>query len=148
MLARYLDDREITTKAINEFRIDMLTRDKRRSGRSTPGKGKLSVFTVRTVLITVRHFCKWMYANQYLDNDIASSIKVPKMPEPQPKAIKPDDMTALLSAAMDYGTDAQRARNVAILYWLRDTGGRVGGLLNATMENLDLVEGIVETREK
>lgn len=148
MFARYLDKMTITSKVVNDFRLDMLTRDKHYSGRRTPSQGKLSVFTVRTVMVTVRHFCKWLYLNDFIRENIAPGVKVPQLPQPQPKAIRQDSMEALLSAALVHGDSAQRARNVAIIYWLRDTGGRVGGLLNAKLEDLNINDGIIETTEK
>jgi site-specific recombinase XerD len=50
--------------------------------------------------------------------------------------------------AQIHGQDWEKARNIAILYWLLDTGGRVSGLINATMQNLNLEEGLIETEEK
>jgi site-specific recombinase XerD len=41
-----------------------------------------------------------------------------------------------------------RARNIAILYWLRDTGGRVSGLINARISGVNLRRGAIETVEK
>jgi integrase/recombinase XerD len=42
----------------------------------------------------------------------------------------------------------ERSRDIAILYYLRDTGGRVSGLVNTTLENVDLKSGEISTIEK
>jgi site-specific recombinase XerD len=53
-----------------------------------------------------------------------------------------------LEAAKVEGQYWERVRNVALLLTLRDTGGRIGGVLNVTIDNLDLDLGIADTIEK
>lgn len=146
-LKRFMGKKPITPENLKAFRKDLLTRKTHRVG----GKdidGGLSIFTVKTTLATARHFCKWLFENGYVKRDIAKTIKLPQTPPPAPKAIRDDAVIKLVKAAQVMGTDWQRARNVAILYFLRDTGCRISGLINAQMSSLDLEHGIVETFEK
>ena len=111
-------------------------------------EGGLSLHTIRSTLVTARHFCKWLYQESYLPEDISSAIKVPTQPPMQPKAISAEVAIKLIEAALEFGEDWQRARNTAILFLLRDTGCRVGGLTNALLPNLDLERRVLETTEK
>jgi site-specific recombinase XerD len=56
--------------------------------------------------------------------------------------------TVLITTATTMGEFWEQARNVALLYCLRDTGGRIGGLLNARLDDLDLKAGLLTVCEK
>lgn len=62
-----------------------------------------------------------------------------------------DEYRRLKKAAADgsrYLHQWQQIRDVALLYVLRDTGARVGGVVTATIDNLDLVRGRLMVHEK
>lgn len=146
-LELFLEDRPLTKAELSAFRMHLFNFREHYHG-TRKVEGGLSIFTVRSVLGTVRNFCHWLYENEYTETNLAKTLKLPPQPQPQPKAIREEDFTALLQAAGLHGGPWLQARNLALLYWLRDTGGRISGALNATMANIDLEQGIVVTEEK
>jgi len=146
-LADFLQNRPITAEELKNFRLDLLTRKEHYRGRKMVNGG-LSVFTVRSVLTTTRHFCHWLYENKYTEVNLAPSIKIPTQPQPQPKAIDKETFEALLNAAGKETEKWLKTRNLALLYWLRDTGGRLSGALNATVGSVNFDKNLIETYEK
>lgn len=124
-LAKYLEGRPLDQGELDRFRADLLAR-------------KLSLFTTRTVLATVRHYLRWARERGQLP---ALELRQVKEPKPQPKAIRQETFERLLEAARITGEDWYQARNVALLMMLRDTGGRVGCLCRLEMGQLMLRDG-------
>jgi len=110
--------------------------------------GALSPWTIRSTLVTVKHFCKWMYRRKLIREDIAADFSVPQPPPPDPKPVTQKTIDALLEAAAGMGETWERVRNLAFLYCLRDTGGRLGSLLDASVNHTDLNAGEIETKSK
>lgn len=139
-------DREtITQEDIDNFKIYVLNRKtKQRGGEEI--KEPLSRFTIRSVLATTKHFLTWAMRKNYLPQGL--ELENIKEPRPEPKAIAADTVDRLLLAAQSTGEDWERARNIAIIYVLRDTGGRVGSLARLEMESLNLADGYAIVRDK
>lgn len=135
----------IDQKTIDRFRRYLLERDTKRCGGKRV-KGKLSKFTVRSVLSTVRHFLRWAHEKGYIPQEVG--IRNIKEPTPDPKPVEEETVTRLLKAAQTTGETWERARNVAILYILRDTGGRVGSVANLEVDSLDLNNGFATVIDK
>ena len=108
---------------------------------------RLSPFTIHTTMMTVRHFLKWAYQTNRLKLNF-EAMKIPHMPRPEPKAIEAQSALDLLKAASRTGEQWERARNLALLYVLRDTGGRIGAIIHADIDQLDLKRGKLFVREK
>jgi site-specific recombinase XerD len=108
---------------------------------------KLSPFTIHTILITVRHFLKWAHRSKLI-RDLYSRLKVPSTPHPEPKAISEKAALDLLDAASTTGQLWERARNLALIYILRDSAGRIGAIIHADIDELDLLGGKLLVREK
>ena len=82
-------------------------------------------------------------------DDLYKRIKVPSVPPPMPKALSENTFALLVQSAMTNNSEEwEQVRDIAILFYLRDTGGRVGGLANVTLSNVDLKSGEIETIEK
>ena len=146
-LERFLAEKsytEVNQHSIDEFRLWMLTRKSKIRGKREV-EGALSPFTIRTVLTTVRHFLKWGYDNNLFPRIILKNISEP---QPDPKPIKNSIFETLFNVAQSYGEDWERARNIALLCLLRDTGSRVGALARIEVENLDLAHGSVIVMDK
>ena len=124
----------ITTDDLNHFKRDLC--------------GRCSPYTVKSVLSTVRHFFKWANENHLIRNDPALKLHIPMPPPPNPKAIDRDTVDKLINAASLHGEAWETSRNVAIIYWLRDTGGRSSGLITATLSGLDIKTGKCSVIEK
>ncbi len=54
----------------------------------------------------------------------------------------------MVDAAASNGEEWERNRNLALLYVLRDTGGRVGGLAGADVDDLEIKRGRLSVRGK
>lgn len=136
-LIRYFgrrDLRRIKPRDLEAFKLDLLAR--------------LSPWSVKTILTAVRFFFRWCYDRRIIRPNPADDLRIPQPPPPDPKPILPETFDALIDQAMRHEAEWERARDVAILYWLRDTGGRVSGLINARLTDLNLRRGSVDTVEK
>lgn len=147
-LQKYLDSKPITHETIKGFLHDAKTRKRHRRGYRIV-EGGLSPYTIKTIFQTVRHFCRWLYDNGHLDQDLARHIAIPYPPPPAPKAITNDDVMKMIHTANTQTHEQwERVRDVAIMYYLRDTGGRVGGMCELRLSGCDLTDGSIETIEK
>lgn len=75
---------------------------------------------------------------------IASPMKViplPRLPEPEPKAIEADDLNRLIDAC-------RTPRDVAILIVLADCGLRASGMISVSIDDVDFAERTIRVREK
>lgn len=107
----------------------------------------LSPFTRRGVIVIVRYFLRWCVAERKLKVDLSPLLPVPGVPRQAPRAISQSDFERLLDAARRQSV-IEAARDVAIILCLRDTGGRVGGLAGARLEDLELEAGRLLVTEK
>lgn len=149
-LLTYWGDRPIdgmTAADVERFLIDLQTRSEHRRG-SVVVDGGLSPWTIKTVMTTVKYFLRWCAEHGHIPNNPAQTITTPRPGKPDPKAVDAVTIERMIETAANYGPPWERTRNVAILYTLRDTGGRIGGLVNAEVQNLDLYNGYLVTREK
>lgn len=142
----HLSLRQLTRLHIECFKRALLDQDMKRIG-SKIVKGHLSPFTIFTVLRTLKQFLRWCHAHRLTHGDL-SGFKVPPHPHPDPKAVEPGNVLALFHAAARMGQYWEQARNLAMLYLLRDTGGRIGAIVNADLDNLDLRKGKLYVHEK
>jgi integrase/recombinase XerD len=91
-------------------------------------------------------FCNWLIAEQYLEENPAERVELPKLEKPMIRIIEFEEFEALLSACaapLEKGFIADRnaARNRAILWVLWDTGIRVGELCDLRLSNFDRRQG-------
>lgn len=142
-----VDANTITGQTIEGLKLFLSSRDKKRKG-STVVSGKLSPMTIHTALKTVKHFLDWSYRNGHLNHDAMQGVKLPKEPQPKPKAVSQENIVKLLQAAAQNGQDWERVRNVALIMVLCDTGARVSGIANAELADLDLSGGEMLVVEK
>lgn len=146
---RFTKDAEISTLTLEDveaFRRSLIEQRTVRRG-SRIQEGRLSPFTIHTVMRTVKHFLCWSYSRGLITFD-PSPIRIPPPPPPDPKPVTASNVFALLLAAARMGPNWERARNIAILYTLRDTAGRISAILKADIDNLDLSDGRMYVREK
>lgn len=139
-LLSFMSDVELSTiseEDLDNLCFDMLTRNKKKRGKKVV-KGQLSKYTIRSVLSTVRHFFRWAYESKLIEHNPAIDLNIPTPPPPDPKAIRTKTVNELLATAATTGIRKLRARNIAIIYLFRDSGGRLGGIAQADIDNLDL----------
>jgi len=147
--ARWLGPRplgKLSAEDITSFMRAMQNQSEKRVGTKIV-KGNLSPFTIHTVLRTVKHFLRWSHEHGFMRADL-SHFKTAPLPQPDPKAVSPENVMALMLAAARTGAGWEQARNLALLYVMRDSGGRIGAILSADMDNLDLAHGKLFVKEK
>lgn len=137
---------QLTPQHLEAFRLALHNQETVRRG-SRPTPGRLSPFTIHTVMRAVKHFMTWTHKNGITHFD-PSPFHIPAPPRPDPKPVTASNVLALFHAAARRGPDWERARNLAILYTLRDTAGRISAILKSDIDNLDLIHGKLLVREK
>lgn len=150
-LVNFLGDRPIeaiTRKDLQAYQAHLMARQERFAGHpSRPQEpGRLSLFTVRSYMRTVRRLFSWLTDEGYLPANPAHKLKLPKTGTPEPKAIDVNDYYKLLAATA--GDTPQERRDRAICMFLYDTGCRVGGLVGLRLDDLDLEKGRARITEK
>lgn len=142
-----VDCNAIDRNSLEIFKQDLLERNEKRRGAGTVS-GHLSRFTVRTVLVTTRFFFSWAYDRGYVQTNPMQGMRIPREPEVKPKPVIENVAIRLIEAAATNGEHWERSRNVAMLYTLRDTGCRIGGLVTAKLEGLELDQARLWVTEK
>ena len=145
-----MGDREIEAISANDlddFRVALLTQKVKTRGKQTIAE-PLTDWYVRGVLKTAKHLFRWMADTGRLSHDPAANLAIPTRSKPQPKAATREVIDKMFVAATVVGVDWEQARNTALVQLLRSTGARIGGLLAATVQDTDLTEGVIWTREK
>jgi site-specific recombinase XerD len=132
---------------IERFRQALLTQNVKRRG-AVEIVAPLSVWYVRGNLRMVKYLFHWLSDEGHLVGNPAARLKLPQLPQAPPKAIDPDTFDKLLEAAANSGEIWARARDVAFLCLLRDTGGRLGGILGARVADVDLEHFTLSVTEK
>lgn len=122
----------ITPTWIRQYIVGLQERQARyvSSPQKPQQPGGLSKASIAAHDRALHAFWGWCSREYGLANPMAN-IRRHKAPPPAPKALQPADFVKLFNAA-----DNERDR--AILVFLADTGCRLGGLLNLTLEGLYL----------
>jgi site-specific recombinase XerD len=130
-LLKFLGDVELT--AID---IAALRRWREVVGGEDPvTKKKLSAHTFHRDVRQCRTFFNWCVDEQLLPYSPASRLKMPKLPKGEPpKAISEIDLERIINQARVYGS----ARDYAVVRFLAESGGRVGGMLGLRLGDLYL----------
>lgn len=138
-----VDVAEITVTDLRNWRKAVFSRQTKYGEHRPLEEGQLSPATKQGYIRAVRRFFKWMTEEGLVPKDLGQRLRLPPLPEQPPKNVKFDDLRMLLQAAQ-----GSSARDLAIVYFLADTGCRVGGLCSLTMNRLFLHERKAEVREK
>lgn len=84
----------------------------------------------------------WLWCGKtYQTPNPMKAIPLPRLPEPEPKAIEPDDLNRLLEAC-------QHIRDTAILIILADCGLRASGLVSLSIDDVDFASRVIRVKEK
>jgi integrase/recombinase XerD len=115
--------------------------------KETSARGKLrTTRTCRWYAQSMHAFFNWLYVEQYIDENPAERVELPKLEKPLIRIIEFDEFEKLLAACappQEQGLIADRnaARNRAILWVLWDSGIRVGELCDLRLSNFDRRQG-------
>jgi site-specific recombinase XerD len=102
--------------------------------------GGLSKASIASYITTLSVFWSW-YAEEYSADNPMKGIKRPKRSAPEPKSVATDDFVKLFDSAACL-------RDKAILAVLADTGCRIGGLMDMSIERLNLPRRRASVTEK
>jgi integrase/recombinase XerD len=102
--------------------------------------------TCRWYAQSMHAFCNWLVAEQYIEENPAERVELPKLEKPLIRIIEFEEFEALLAACAapqekGFIADRNAARNRAILWVLWDTGIRVGELCDLRLANFDRRQG-------
>lgn len=99
----------------------------------------LSPASVRTAAQCLRVFLNWAVAEGLMDASPMARVKMPKLDAPKPDSFTTAEIRTLLDAALS-------ARETALVYFLLDTGARLGETAALTVGDIDLAAGRVTLR--
>ena len=140
-LVAFLGDRpveSITLADLRAYAAALLDRTERFADHPArkPLAGGLSVFSIASRLRSVKRLFNWLTQEEILAENPAKRLKLPKLPQKEPKALSSAAFAQLLAATEGDSTVQRRDR--ALLLVLADTGCRVGGLAHLRVQDIDL----------
>lgn len=147
-LLAFLGDRDVTAVTVHDLRryvADMRGRATLYVGHAykTESTGGLAPATLATRIRAVKRLFNWLASEGAIEANPAQGIKTPKPPRGrQPKAISEQDLLRMIAAARD------DARDLALVFFLADTGCRRGGLVGLRLGDLELEHGRAWVTEK
>lgn len=139
----------LTVRHLRTWRAWLFQRETKYAGASTwrpQENGTLSVYTVHGHVRTCRQFFKWLHDEKWIVANPALRLELPPLPKEPPKNISDADIEKMLKAA--HKSARTKARDVALIWFLRDTGCRLSGAASANLRELNLNDGIAIVREK
>lgn len=141
---------QITLQDLRAWRAGLFARSIKyeKNGLRKPRAGNLSRYTIRGMVENCRQFFNWLVKEGILDTSPAQRLELPDLPAEPPRAMKDADLEKLIAAARAEHSDYRRARNVAMVLFLRDTGCRIGGASTLRWEHLDLARRCALVKEK
>jgi site-specific recombinase XerD len=93
-------------------------------------------------------FCHWLHDENYVEEDPAARVKLPKIEKPLIRIIEFEEFEVLLAACAppqvkDFDADRNTARNQAILWLLWDTGIRLREICSLRLSDFDRRQGTI-----
>lgn len=151
-LAKYLDFlgklgrtdlRGVTEADVGEF-VAHLSR-----GDAESGAAPMAASSVSRALSAVRGLHKFALGEGAVDVDVAAQVRPPKQGSPLPKALRVEEVTALIDS-IPVGDAAELAdvRDRALVELLYSTGARVSEVTGLDVDDLDREERLVLLRGK
>ena len=118
---------QITRQNLREYVAWLRVRSHAKSGEPLRDE------TINDYVRALHRFWKWCEIEYRIDNPMRG-IAYPKVHDPQPKALDPEDFVRMLESC---GDDTAGIRNRALLTMLLDTGARAGGMCRLLMRDVD-----------
>lgn len=135
----------LTVNHLRTWRAWLFQRETKYASETTwrpEESGALSVHTIHGMVRTCRQFFRWLHTEGILTANPAQRLELPPLPKEPPKAISDEDIQKMLAVSRS------EARDTALIWFLRDTGCRLGGAATARLSDVDLESGTVIVREK
>lgn len=126
------------SKDCSDARLVKATRDDiRRYIRTLAGTRRLEAATVRKAIASLRSYYRFaVYTRRRPDNP-ADEIKLPALGKRRPKALREDEVWAILTARVHPDDEQLHVRDRAIFETMYASGLRVAELCNLNLSNLD-----------
>lgn len=105
-----------------------------------------SASTARAWFSGVRHFCRWLVAEEEAETDATAGVRQPVPDEPRTPVLSEVELRRLLRTVE--GTDFTDRRDAAILLLFLDGGLRLSELAGLRLEDVDLADRVVFVRGK
>ncbi len=131
LYGRWLDARHLGLDAATASDIETFVADMRDAGKAPS--------SVARTLVAVRSLHRFLAEEGHAVNDPALTVAVPRVPQGLPKALREEEVEALIAVVT--GNDAIARRDRAILEVLYGTGLRISELVGLSLANLDLAGG-------
>lgn len=147
-LARFIgperDVQSITLEDLRQWQLSLVERTEKYGGGSKRPKveGKLSIYTIHGMLRMTKQFFKWLYEENRIKANISDRLRLPPLPDTDPKAISEEDAAKVLTVAQ------AAPRNYAFIQFLYATGCRLTGAVDLRLGDLNLERGRAVVREK
>lgn len=109
-------------------------------------KGSLSLFTIASHVRALKRLFNWLTEEGRIESNPAQRIRTPRPERRKPKGIAKQDLLALLATAE--GGSVIDLRDRAIMFFLADTGCRLGGLCGLNVQDVDLGKKLAILIEK
>ena len=126
----YLGTNEIELKSVDHAVIDNFLA----SLRGSDGGARSSESSNSRAIVTIRNLFKFLSMNSREPNPL-HSYAPPKIPKRLPKALKIDEILALIEASK-FGDDSLALRNNALLEILYATGARISEIVNLELSSV------------
>lgn len=148
---KIFEERDIKTITIDDLRqLYQNLEEKEKIYEEHPHQGRIknkgySPYTLHNYARCWRRLFKWAFDEGILKKNPAKLLKLPVLPEPDPKAIKKDDLLKLIKAT---AYSSKPERDEAIVRFIADTGARVGGCAGLVLSRLNVESRNAVVREK
>ena len=137
----------LNTQLLREYVLHLLGRNKLTGHPYAHTKAEpLSAATVHGHVRTLRAFFAWLAREGFVDHNLASGLRPPKVPVKVVSVLSDEEIKSILRTFNL--TNPCDARNRTIFMMLLDTGLRIGELITLKMDDVRLNEGFVKVMGK
>lgn len=136
--AQWLEERQLELSSARAADVEMFVAHMRDSGKAPS--------SVARMLAAVRSLHRFLAEEGHTSSDPAMTVAVVRVPQGLPKALREDEVAALIASVS--GNDALARRDRAILEVLYGTGLRISELVGLSLANLDLDGGTLRALGK
>lgn len=98
--------------------------------------------TVRNMYLNLSTFFVWLFNHKYIAENIMANIKTPKGQVPNKKIVSESEIEKMIISCDD-NSPLLKARNIALLHFLKDSGVRVSEFCNLNLSDIDMQNRIV-----
>ncbi len=138
LYAGWLEARAVDLSSAGSADVETFVAHMRDSGKAPS--------SVARMLAAVRSLHRFLAEEGHTSSDPAMTVAVPRVPQGLPKALREEEVAALIASVA--GNDALALRDRAILEVLYGTGLRISELVGLSLANLDMEGGTLRALGK